>query len=580
MNRIIEKIAAAVIGTEFEGNTYVVGGYVRDLVMEKISSDIDIVVSLKKGGIKLAGFLHDQGIASRPVLFSNFETASTMIDDCKVEFVMTRRESYRNYDRKPDVFPGSLKEDVFRRDFTINSLLMDICRKDIIDLTGSGRKDIEKKLIRSTTDPEVIFAEDPLRMLRAIRFAVNLGFEIEEETAKGILKNAGMLEFISWERKRDEIDRILLSLSPAKGIRMIFSYNLIRNLIPEMMNLYGLAQNKYHDQDVLEHTLCVLNKTPEILSVRLAALLHDIGKAGSCKVIRQKTHFYGHEKLGSEITGKVLRRLKYSRSFILLVRKLVQNHMRFKQSGKDGEIVSDKILRKTLTEIGDDLDNLLLLVEADNFCHAVDYRLPDQVPGLRKRFAIIKKERSGKTLPLNGKDIIEHFQIRTGEAVGKLLTKAQEIWHEHPRWDKKKILEEIKFKEDTMENNESKVTKTTRDAVKKAYDVGEDVVKALSRITKEIVHTAKEEDLSNKEKVQKLAREALEGAKQGAKSAQPEAEEFLKKAGKTIIDAIKIAAPKIAHFTHGALKGVYEGAKDVYDEKHLEDKKTEEKEKK
>jgi len=169
--------------------------------------------------------------------------------------------------------------------------------------------------------------------------------------------------------------------------------------------------------------------------------------------------------------------------------------------------------------------------------------------------------------PVKGIDIINYFNIEPGRSVGELLKKTRKIWLEHPNWDKIKILDQINYREEFMENKENKITEAVKDGVIKAYDLGEDVVQAIGKVTKEIISTAKEEDLSTKEKVQKLAQEALEGAKQGIKKAQPPTEEYLKKAGKSIVEAIKVAAPKVSHFAQDALKGVYEGAKDVYDQK-------------
>ncbi|RLC50195.1 MAG: tRNA nucleotidyltransferase, partial [Candidatus Cloacimonadota bacterium] len=201
MENVLKKIADAIVGTEFENKTFAVGGYVRDLLMKRQTEDLDIVVNLKNGGIKLAKFLFEKGISSKPIVYENFGTAMVKIAGYQIEFVMTRRESYRDKNRKPEVEFGTLEEDVFRRDFTINSLLLNISANEILDLTGKGKSDIQNGIIRSTSDPKIIFGEDPLRMLRAVRFAVQLDFEIEKETQKGIIENASKLQFISAERK-------------------------------------------------------------------------------------------------------------------------------------------------------------------------------------------------------------------------------------------------------------------------------------------------------------------------------------------------------------------------------------------
>ncbi len=209
MKNIIKIISEAIKGTSFENNSYIAGGFVRDLVMGKKSNDLDIVVALENGGEKLAEFLFEKGASSKPVIFERFGTALAIINGHKVEFVMTRKESYRARSRKPDVQIGTLKQDVFRRDFTINSLLMNISNNEILDITEKGFADIKNRIIRSSSEPSIIFAEDPLRMLRAVRFSVELNFNIESETVKGIKFNVDKLEDISWERKRDELSNRL-----------------------------------------------------------------------------------------------------------------------------------------------------------------------------------------------------------------------------------------------------------------------------------------------------------------------------------------------------------------------------------
>lgn len=242
--------------------------------------------------------------------------------------------------------------------------------------------------------------------------------------------------------------------------------------------------------------------------------------------------------------------------------------MRLKNSGLHGEKISDKGLRRLYLEMGDDMDLLLQLIAADNSAHAEEYRLPDQIPEITKRIDDIKIYLTKPEMPLKGRDIISELGLKPGREIGDLLKQAREIWLGHPQYDKRAILKRLKkFREEDMADQESKVTKTVREGMNKALEVGEDVIQALGRITKEIVHTAKEEDLSTKEKVQKLANEALEGAKEGVKSAQPQTEEFVKKASKSIVESIKVAAPKVSHFAQEALKGMYEGAKDFYDQR-------------
>ena len=449
MNKIRKKIAEAIKGTRFENKTFIVGGYVRDKVMGIQSEDMDIVVELKNGGKDLANFLFDKGISSRPVIFPNFGTAFVMIKNHKIEFVMTRKESYREKDRKPDVEQGTIEEDIFRRDFTINSLIMNIVTEEIQDVTGKGFPDIKNKIIRSTSVPEIIFSEDPLRMLRAVRFAVQLGFYIEENTREGILNNANKLKYISWERRRDELIKIMVSNDPVAGIRLLIKFDLMKNLIPEIYDIKDLEQNRYHDLDVLEHSLEVVSKTSPDPVLRIAALLHDIGKAGTITKDEKGIHFYGHESTGADITKKILKKLKFPKDTITKIYVLIKHHMRLKNAGENAEKFSDKAIRKLIFDLGDNLDKILDLIHADNLCHAPDYCMPKQIPELKKRISEIKNRLTDRKSPVKGKDVIEYFKIKSGKKVGILLKQAEDIWLEHPEWDKTKILKAINFKEET-----------------------------------------------------------------------------------------------------------------------------------
>lgn len=443
MHKVEKAICQAIEGTQFEGKTYIVGGFVRDEIMNITSDDIDIVVALPDGGCKLADFLFEKGVSSRPVTYDSFGTALVDIKGYKVEFVMTRKESYRDKDRKPEVEGGTLLEDVYRRDFTINSLLMDITTGEILDKTGKGMKDIEKGIIRATSEPALIFKEDPLRMLRAVRFANRFNFEIEAKTKQGIVDNSEMLEHISWERKRDEFVKMMESKTPVVAMKMLLDLNLMKHIIPELLDLDGVEQDIQHDQDVLGHSLRVLGNTGMNLKVRLAALLHDIAKGKVKSVDERGIHFYKHEVLGAEMAKTILNRLKFPNEISNDVTAVVRNHMRLKDSGAEAEIITDKAIRKLIMQTGEALELILHLVHADNISHAPDFCLPKQVPYLRDRISNILQDLGGKTLPVSGKDIMFHFKIKGGKMVGELLSAAEEIWHENPHWEKAEILREL-----------------------------------------------------------------------------------------------------------------------------------------
>lgn len=572
MEEIIQKIRTAISGTEFSEKTYAVGGYVRDLIMKRDTMDLDLVVELPEGGRKLAEYLFTRGICTRPVEFDRFGTATVIISGRRIEMVMTRKESYHQFDRKPEVAYGSLQEDIQRRDFTINTLLMSLSSGEILDLTNQGRQDIEKKVIRGVGNPDQLFTDDPLRLLRAVRFSQQLGFKIESATRKAIISHAALLNTISWERKRDEFVRIILTSHAVRGIRQLEATNLLTYLIPELLEIKNLEQDRYHHQDAYTHTLAVLARTPPRLETRLAALLHDIGKGRTMVKDNGGIHFPDHDTVGSAMTDVILKRFRFPGRIRQLVVRLVKDHMMFKQAGSNGEKLSEIFLFHLLRKSSSEQNSLLDLVNADNVCRAPEFRLPHQILGIRKRLEQMKNSLTSTDFPVKGKDIIEYFGIDPGEKVGILLAKARKIWLDQPESDSRLILNELQ-KEEEMEEKESKVTEKVREGVTKAYELGEDLVQALTRITKEVIHTAKDEELSTKEKLLKLANEALEGAKQGAKAAQPTTEEFLKKASKVIGETIKENAPKVASFTQDALKGFYEGARDVYVSKKPQSKK-------
>lgn len=439
----IELIKKTIENTSFAGKTYVVGGYVRDMLMDIVSDDIDVVVSMPEGGRKLADFLYEKKVASRPVIYDNFGTALAEIKGYKVEFVMTRKECYRDKDRKPEVAGGTLTEDIYRRDFTINSLLLDVITGEIKDITGKGLSDIEKGIIRSTSEPDIIFKEDPLRMLRAVRFASRFNFQIEKNTQDGIRKNAKMLQHISWERRRDEFTKMLAQRNPIPALKLLLDFGLLKYVVPELLEIVGLQQDKHHDLDAWEHSLKVVENIRPTLKLHLIALLHDVGKARVKTEAKDGNHFYKHEIVSSELAHKILRRLKFPNEIIKEVEIVIRNHMRLKDAGAKAEKISDKAIRRLILQTADSLDPLLELIHADNISHAKNYNLPLQIPKLRCRLEVIKEEMKKKFLPLTGRDIMKFFKLKPGKEIGKLLDRATEIWLESPDRSKDEILTKL-----------------------------------------------------------------------------------------------------------------------------------------
>ncbi|OPX29250.1 MAG: hypothetical protein B1H06_01830 [Candidatus Cloacimonas sp. 4484_143] len=440
MHKVEKAICKAITGTEFEGKTYIVGGFVRDKVMGIDSDDIDVVVALPEGGLKLAEFLHQKGVSSRPVAYDNFGTAMVEILESKVEFVMTRKEIYQDKNRKPEVENGTLEEDVYRRDFTINSLLLDVITGEILDVSGKGIDDIENGVIRSTSEPDLIFREDPLRMLRAVRFASRFGFEIEEDTIEGIKNNAAMLQHISWERKRDEFTKMLTRKNPIPAMKMLIELGLMEYVVPEILEIIDVEQDKHHDLDVWNHTLRVIENIRPTFKLHLIALLHDIGKARVKTEDKDGIHFYKQETVSADMAEMILQRLKYPNELIKEISLVIRNHMRLKGGGETTENISDRAIRRLMMQTGDALDLLLELIHADNISHARDYSLPRQVPNFRMRLEKIKEEMKGKMMPLTGNTLMNYFKLNAGKEIGKLLDRATELWLENPEMNSDEIL--------------------------------------------------------------------------------------------------------------------------------------------
>ena len=442
MKEIIKIIADTIVGTRFWNKTFIVGGYVRDLVMGKECNDLDIVVAFEDGGKELAQMLYEKGISTKPVIFERFGTAIININDHQIEFVMARQEAYFPRSRKPDVAAGSLEEDIQRRDFTINSLSMNINTGNISDLTGKGREDITNKIIRTVSNPELTFKEDPLRMLRAVRFAVQLNFEIEAQTQHGIKQQADELAHISWERKRDELTKILLSKYPARGIELLKQFGLMKHLIPELGEIIKLPGEHSDDLDVYSHSLKVIEHVRPHLGLRLAGLLHNIAKG----TIPEENEIIclDYETRDALLIKRILRRLMFPNEVIKVVIFLVDNHTRLNFM-ENMEMLSNTFVMGFIKEMKGKLDILFEFIQADKISHLPKYCKPDFIPVLKKRIDMIRKQFEGRTMPVKGVDIMEYFNISAGEKVGELLKKAETIWWERPGWTKESILQEIKL---------------------------------------------------------------------------------------------------------------------------------------
>ncbi len=421
MNPAIETIREATLGTPYEGKLFLVGGVVRDEVMGRPTpEDIDIV--LEGDALELARFLHEKGIARhRPVTYPRFGTAMVQVDGHTVELVSARRESYLPESRKPDVELATLQDDVLRRDFTINTLMQNLHTGEILDLTGHGLADIEAGIIRTPLDPETTFYDDPLRMLRAIRFAVRFGFEIDPTTYEAIVRDAERLNIISKERIRDEFVKILMSDDASRGLRMLRDARLLAQFVPELLTMHGVTQDGGHVYDVWEHTLHALEALPPDadLSLRLAVLFHDVAKPLTKTLDTEgHSHFYGHDTQGAEIARRVLHRLRFPGAIIDKVTDLVSMHMRVAEYSDQW---SDSAVKRLMRDAGLELQDLIALAEADRLGANPNASLAS-LRDLEQRVDVILQRIPLEAFqsPLDGREIMELLHIPPGTRVGEV----------------------------------------------------------------------------------------------------------------------------------------------------------------
>jgi poly(A) polymerase len=400
--------AAVALGVE----AYVVGGFVRDIFLRRPSKDIDIVVV--GSGIELAKAVASRiGRKAALSVFRNFGTAQVKTPDWEIEFVGARRESYTRGSRKPIVENGSLIDDLSRRDFTINAMAATITGDaELIDLFG-GMSDIENLALRTPLDPDITFSDDPLRMMRAVRFASQLGFFIDPETFDAITRNRNRLveqnpdgtHVVSPERITDEIDKIMRSAKPSVGLELMDKTGLLELILPELSALKGVETKEgVGHKDNFAHTMMVLDKlsrTSDNVWLRWSALLHDVGKPRTKRWDnRLGWTFHNHNYVGRQMLPPIFRRLRLPLDDRLkYVQKMVDLHMR--PIALTDEEVTDSGIRRLLFEAGDDIDDLMALCEAD-----ITSKNPDKVRRFLNNFQLVRR----KLADIEEKDRIRNFQ--------------------------------------------------------------------------------------------------------------------------------------------------------------------------
>lgn len=420
--KIIAQEAAAM-----DAEAFVVGGYVRDIFLKRESKDIDVVVT--GSGIDLArAVAKSLGDEVHVSVFQNFGTAMIRHEDMELEFVGARKESYRKTSRKPVVETGTLEDDQKRRDFTINAMAIHLTERNFGELLDpfNGVQDLHDKIIRTPLDPEITFSDDPLRMMRAVRFASQLHFTVSPRELKAIRKNGERIKIVSMERISEELNKIILSSKPSVGFNLLFDTGLLQIIFPQFCALHGVEKrNGQGHKDNFYHTLQVLDNisrsTPD-LWLRWAAVLHDIAKPLTKRFDPQHGWtFHGHEDKGARMVKQIFREFKLPMNEKMkFVEKMVQLHLRPIVLAQD--VVTDSAVRRLLFDAGEDIDALMLLCHAD-----VTTKNEYKMKKYRENFHVVQeklKEVEEKDRirnwqpPVTGEDIMKAFDLGPGREVG------------------------------------------------------------------------------------------------------------------------------------------------------------------
>ena len=445
----VEKLLSVLLKkTVFEDKTYAVGGYVRDEYLGLEPKDLDVVVDAKNGSEKIVNFIFSKlgkNHVTTPVQMGNYpiwqitfrsnvkyKGTDYETEGAVIEFATPMREIFPDdSSRQRNVEEGTLEEDVKRRDFTTNMLYKNITSGEILDFSGTSKMDIDNGILRShsETSADKMFSDDPLRMLRLIRFQCKNGWDIPEEMKESVCRNAFRIEIVSRERIMEELRKIMLMGKLKQAIIFMDETGLLPFVLPEISDLKNVQQDERHhpEGDVFQHTLLVLDNAKPTVEAQMAALLHDVGKLDTQMEDEKGIHFYGHDDSGAKKAREILRRLKFDSDTINTIADMIELHMRPHRM----DVSSSKAIRKLIRDAGDNLENVLDLAEADQLGREGISKA--DIPDLRERIRNLKVSTppvTDKTV-LTGEEIMELLGIPAGRKVGevkKFLIDLQDDW--------------------------------------------------------------------------------------------------------------------------------------------------------
>ena len=450
IKKLVKIIQESIKGTAFENHVFLVGGCVRDLLLKIPCKDVDICVDIKNGGMLFANYMamkHQCYVAgTNPVVFETYGTAKFQLykneelKDIEIECVQTRKEQYHKESRNPDTVYGTIQEDAKRRDLTINSLYYNISTERVHDY-NNGLDDLVNKVIKTPTDPDITFNDDPLRILRVIRFSTRFGWGIEKNTWLGMVKNAHRIKIISQERISDEISKILLCEKPSIGIRKMYYCGILHRVMPDIYDTTYAFESKNPMVSTFDHTMNVVDTVQPYLENRLAALFHDVGR-----IITGRRRDVNPDKFSAEVAADDLKAMKFPNYVIKTVETAIKFHRGFAVYA-DGVLPPDKKIRKFINLIGEDLGATVDLMNANNL-HCTYGKKKRQVLDILNRIEEMEdaEKAANVKLPINGNDIIKEFKIKPSPTIGILLEAVKDAYFENPNMTKDEAFEIVENK--------------------------------------------------------------------------------------------------------------------------------------